>query len=189
MANFFTSFVCVVKERCLICYRSVFSLERGQQAPRAGCFISTSCPAWSEKIGNFCRGKRHHCRHPQAYYQLSGMCYKKEPPLPQLEMTISLCTRTVNRFHGRTPWQRVSKIIRTRRQGQRSSFRGFYREIEDIRLQCAGSGEVTGKNSKCHSSGLHLDSRHTKLEHHPPEEYLRQKKRTQLIAVQESRAS
>ena len=27
-------------------------------------------------------------------------------------------------------------------------YRGFYREIEDLRLQCAWSGEVTGKNSK-----------------------------------------
>ena len=30
-------------------------------------------------------------------------------------------TCTVNRFHGRIPWQRFSKIIRTRRQWQRCS--------------------------------------------------------------------
>ena len=31
-------------------------------------------------------------------------------------------------------------------------YRGFYRKIENLRLQCAWSGEVTGKNSKIYSN-------------------------------------
>ena len=46
---------------------------------------------------------------------------KKEAPLLLFELSISLSTRTVNRFHGRIPWQRFSKIMRTRRQWQPSS--------------------------------------------------------------------
>ena len=37
--------------------------------------------------------------------------------LTVFELSISLCTRTVNRFHGRIPWQRFSKIIRTLANG------------------------------------------------------------------------
>ena len=37
-------------------------------------------------------------------------------------------------------------------------YRGFYREIENLRLQCAWSGEVTGKNSNIssHCSAMFL---------------------------------
>ena len=40
--------------------------------------------------------------------------------------------------------------------------RGFYREIENLRLQCAWSGEVTGKNSKGFFSA-YFDQRQVKF--------------------------
>ena len=39
-------------------------------------------------------------------------------------------------------------------------YRGFYRKIENLRLQCAWSGEVTGKNSKTCLKSFRLDTRH-----------------------------
>ena len=36
---------------------------------------------------------------------------KKEAPILLFELSISLCTLTVNRFHGRIPWQRFLKSL------------------------------------------------------------------------------
>ena len=116
---------------CLCCVRtvswyaraSVCSLQRGQLENSLGWlfhFNIMSSLVWKNSA-IFCRRQRRQCQDPQANIQRHACAIKREPPLLRLELSISLCTCTVIRFHGRIPWQRVSKIIRTRRQWQRSS--------------------------------------------------------------------
>ena len=90
---------------------------------RTGCFISRLCPAWSEKNWQFFPGVNDTSvvTHKQTFNR-QACAIKKEALLLLFELSISLCTRTVNRFHGRIQRQRFSnKIIRTHRQWQRSS--------------------------------------------------------------------
>ena len=80
LVKFFTSFVCLVQERCLDMLGLLFVVFSVANCITlsTGCFISRSCPAWSEKKSAiFCRRQRHQCRGPQANIQPSGMCYKK----------------------------------------------------------------------------------------------------------------
>ena len=77
----------------------------------------------------------------QAFY----LFYKKESPLLQLELSISLCTCIVTRFHGHVPWQRVSKINRTRCQ---SSFE-FLSENRKPLHECTMTSHNQKSSRKC----------------------------------------
>ena len=68
---------------------------------RTGCFISRSCPAWSEKIGNSLPASTTPVTcavtHKQTF-NCQACATKKEATLLLFELSISLCTRTVNRL-------------------------------------------------------------------------------------------
>ena len=115
---------------------------------RTGCFISRSCQAWSEKKSSiFCRRQRHQRRDPQANIQPSGMCYKKG------SATSTIWTEHFALYPHGKPVSRAYPMAAVFQNHQNPPpmatvfYRGFYRKIENLRLQCAWSGEVTGKNS------------------------------------------